>query len=334
MTLAQAQAACAAIKNKAGTSIGRLCSAWEWQQTCNGNAVSPTTDWSMSSSVTTYQNMVCNDSVKEQRCVFGAATTGCSATTTCTSNNQCACGGVGQTCTAGFTCSGGICVVPLFTQRCAPGATPSQCKNTVCNASGNCPCVTDNDCSPGFSCDVSGVCAGAGAWPTGSQGQAGAADQCFVDYGAANGGAAHDLSGNLQEWTSTPVTVASGTMATIAAGADSSHWVLNGVSGMVSSYVGAQIKITNATAGANNGTFTITAVNSSTQIVILNPAGVAQASPASVNWAIIYNKLRGGNYATTGAVGESCEFDFDIASAAFFNNDVGFRCCSDSDPAL
>jgi len=69
-------------------------------------------------------------------------------------------------------------------------------------------------------------------------------------------------------------------------------------------------------------------------VTIVNPNGSAQASPATVHWALVYNKLRGGNFATTNAPGEACEFDFDIAGAGFFNNDVGFRCCSDSDPAL
>ena len=45
-------------------------------------------------------------------------------------------------------------------------------------------------------------------------------------------------------------------------------------------------------------------------------------------------KVRGGAYSTSQSQGEACEFDFDIAGAGFFNNDVGFRCCSDSDPAL
>jgi formylglycine-generating enzyme required for sulfatase activity len=220
-------------------------------------------------------------------------------------------------------------VVAINAQRCAPGATPSQCATTTCNGSGQCPCTLDSDCSPGFVCNTGApkVCVGAGAWPTGSQGATGASNVCSVTIG---GSTAYDLSGNLQEWTSTPVTVVSGTTASI--GTPSGGQVqINGLTGMLPSYVGAQLVLSNATNGANNGTFDVVSYVSTTQLVIANPAAVAQAG-ATVHWSLIYNKLRGGNYATTSPVGESCEFDFDIEKAAFVNNDVGFRCCADHAP--
>jgi hypothetical protein len=127
------------------------------------------------------------------------------------------------------------------------------------------------------------------------------------------------------------VTVVSGTAATI--GTPSGGQVqINGLTAMLSSYVGAQLVITNATNSANNGTFDIVSYVSTTAVVIANPAAVAQTTPATVKWSLIYNKLRGGNYATTSPNGESCEFDFDIEKAAFVNNDVGFRCCADHAP--
>ena len=46
VTLEQAQAACAGVKDSAGAPL-RVCSAWEWQQTCDGN-VAASTHWSMS----------------------------------------------------------------------------------------------------------------------------------------------------------------------------------------------------------------------------------------------------------------------------------------------
>ncbi|HXU73273.1 MAG TPA: MopE-related protein [Polyangia bacterium] len=333
VTQTQAQNACAAIKNKAGTSIGRLCTAWEWQQTCNGNLATPGTDWSMTT-VTPYANLVCNDAVQEQQCVFGGATTGCSGTATCNSNNNCVCAGAGD-CPTGFSCSSGtpkICVRNTNAQTCTAG---SQCISGTCTG-GICTCPSgDAQCNAGFSCSASKTCVGNGAWQTGTQGLAGSSNICAIDYGAAAGGKAYDLSGNLQEWTATPVTVNSGTTNVTITGSGSS-WTVDGLTNILSSYVGAQIVISGATSSANNGTFDITAVdpaNPTTGVVITNAAGVAQSSH-STTWAIVYSKLRGGNYATTAPIGDSCEFDFDIQNAAFVNNNVGFRCCSSTDPAL
>ncbi|MDB4971117.1 MAG: hypothetical protein JWN44_6806 [Myxococcales bacterium] len=276
VTLAQAQAACAAIKNAAGTAIGRLCSAWEWQQTCNGNAASGT-HWSMSSSSTTYVPQVCNDAAQDD-------------------------------------------------QRCKPGATPSQCLLT-CNGSGQCTCMSDADCSPGFACNV-GICRGSGAWPTGSVGTVGAGNQCFVLFGTDE---AHDFSGNLQEWTSTPVTLKQGATASIAATGTAGQWQVNGLTNIFSTDAGAQLILTGATSAGNNGTFDIVSVTPSTSVVISNPNGSVQAG-ATITWKFVYNKLRGGNYLTNASGGDSCEFDFDIQKASFSNTNVGFRCCSDTAP--
>ena len=324
VTMEQATAACAAINDSNGSPL-RLCTAWEWQQTCNLNAT-PATDWSMSASTTVYENQVCNDAVEEQRC---SATYPCKVAANCNSNSECTCATAAD-CSTGYGCTGGLCVLSTSTQRCTPGATPSQCGGSgTCNASGQCTCVTTADCSAGFTCNGA-LCTGTGAWPTGTQGAAGSANICAVDFGSTAGGKAYDLSGNLQEWTSTPVTVDSGTAASI--GTPSGGQVtINGLTSILSSYLGAQIVLSGATAAGNNGTFDIVAINSTTSVTIANPAAVAQAT-ASVKWSIVYNKLRGGNYATTSPLGESCEFDFDIEKSAFVNNDVGFRCCADHAP--
>jgi formylglycine-generating enzyme required for sulfatase activity len=221
-------------------------------------------------------------------------------------------------------------VVATNAQICTTGA---QCGSGTCTG-GQCVCdkPTGTQCNPGFVCSATpGICVGAGAWPTATVGQTGASNLCAVDFGAAAGGKAYDLSGNLQEWTSTPVSVDSGTTATI--GTPSGGQVaINGMANVLASYLGAQLIVSGATNAANNGTFDIVAVNSTTSVTIANSLAVAQASPATVNWSVIYNKLRGGNYATNSPGGEVCEFDFDIEKAAFENNDVGFRCCADHAP--
>jgi hypothetical protein len=276
VTLAQAQAACAAVKDSSNNPL-RVCSAWEWQQACNGNAASGT-HWSMSASTTSYVPQVCNDAAQTD-------------------------------------------------QRCDPAATVSQCIKT-CNASSQCTCTTSADCSPGFQCSAGNVCTGSGAWPTGSIGTAGAANQCFVLYGTVEG---HDFSGNLQEWTSTSVTLKSGAAASIVATATPGQWQVNGLTGILTTDAGAQLILSGAAAGGNNGTFDILSVVSPTSVIISNPNGVAQAA-ATVVWKFIYEKLRGGNYVTNASGGDTCEFDFDIQKASFFNTNVGFRCCSDSAP--
>jgi hypothetical protein len=278
VTLAQARTACAGIRDAAGNSIGRLCSAWEWQQTCNGNAGAGA-HWSMSAATSPYQAQVCNDASETE-------------------------------------------------QRCLPGATPSQCIKS-CTAQGRCTCTSSNDCSPGFGCNGSGLCVGAGAWPTGSIGSAGSANQCFVSHGA--GGVGHDFSGNLMEWTATPVTLKSGNAASIAAGPQSGTWTVNGLTNIYPSDAGAQLVLSGAASAGNNGTFDIVSVVSPTSVVIANANGSAQAT-ATIAWAFIYNKVRGGNFLTSSSGGDACEFDFDIQKASFANTDLGFRCCADVKP--
>jgi formylglycine-generating enzyme required for sulfatase activity len=282
VTLAQAQAACAAIKNAAGTSIGRLCTAWEWQEACNGNAT-PGTHWSMSKSTGTYQAGVCNDqSETEQRC---------------TDATQCH---TGQSC-----------------------------------SSGHCTCGGDTDCNAGFAC-VSGVCTGSGAWPTGVAGTtSGSTTPNNLCYTAYTGAGAHDMSGNLFEWTGTAVTLKSGTTAHVTAGPQSGQWTITnlvdsgGNGAIYPTDAGAQLVLSGSGTAGNNGTFDILSVASSSSVVIANAAGAADAG--NVTWKFNYNKVRGGSF-TSQQGGAVCEFDFDIQKAAFVNTDLGFRCCSSSAP--
>jgi len=309
VTLAQAQAACAGIKNAANVSIGRLCSAWEVQQACNGNTASGT-HWSMSVNPTTYVAKVCNDTAEtEQRCNPTAA----NCTKTCNANNQCTCSSSADC--GGGTCTAGVCVGSVCPSQCASGQT--------CNANGQCSCATDSDCAPGFACNASKICVGSGAWPTGSVGTFSGGDQCYVDYGA--NGRVHDLTGNLQEWTSTPVTLKSGTGASMTATSGGQSTV-SGLSQIFSSDVGAQLVITSAT---DAGTYDIVAASPPSSVTVKSTTAVAASG---LSWKIVYDKVRGGAFTTTVSTGDSCEFDFDIQKASFANSDVGFRCCSDVQP--
>jgi hypothetical protein len=60
ITEAQAEAACAAVKDSTGTSM-RLCSAAEWQAACEGPAGGAAASWSQSANRTTYTAGICND---------------------------------------------------------------------------------------------------------------------------------------------------------------------------------------------------------------------------------------------------------------------------------
>ena len=327
VTLAQAQAACAAIKNAAGTSIGRLCTAWEWQEACNGNAT-PGTHWSMSASTTAYQAGVCNDSSPapiDQPCTDSSQ---CLKANGCVSGH-CTCGS-DTDCATGFACSGGVCQSTQSAQRCSDS---TQCLNGHSCDSGHCTCGGDSDCSAGFAC-FAGVCLGAGAWPTGSAGtDSGTSNFCYTSYTGGIG--AHDMSGNLFEWTATPVTLKSGTAAHVTSGPQTGQWTItnlvdsNGNGLIYPTDGGAQIVLSGSATAGNNGTFDILSVASTSSVVIANASGAADAG--NVTWSFIYNKVRGGSF-TSQQGGEVCEFDFDIQKAAFANNDLGFRCCSDSAP--
>jgi hypothetical protein len=265
----------------------------------------------MSSSTTSYTSQVCNDSAQvEQRCNPAAksCTKSCNAQNQCTCTGDADCGGAVGSCAAGV-CTGSVC--------------PAQCAKT-CNGSGECTCSNDSDCSPGFGC-TGGICVGNGPWPTGSIGSFGSGDQCYVDYGSGVHG--HDFSGNVQEWTSTNVVVQSGSGATVTA-ASGGQATVSGLANILDSYAGAQLVLSGSTKG-NNGTYDIASVQSSTQVTITTSTTKAEGG---LGWQVVYNKIRGGNYDTTGSTGDSCEFDFDIQKESFANSDVGFRCCSDALP--
>jgi hypothetical protein len=267
----------------------------------------------MSTSPTSYTSAVCNDaSETEQRCNPSAknCAKSCNAQNQCTCSSDTDCGGVSGSCVSGV-CTGSLC--------------PLQCAKT-CNGNGECTCTVNADCSPGFSCSGN-ICVGSGAWPTGSIGSAGSSDQCFTDYGASGG--IHDLTGNLQEWTSTNVILKSGTAATMTATSGGQSTISNlntGTNQIFATDVGAQIIITSAT---DAGTYDIVAVSPPGTVTVKSTSAVAATG---LSWQFVYNKVRGGNYATTNSGGDTCEFDFDIQKAAFANTDVGFRCCSDSAP--
>jgi formylglycine-generating enzyme required for sulfatase activity len=278
VTYQQAQAACQSIKDGNGNSIGRLCTAWEWQQTCDALATSGD-HWSMSTTPTSYSSGICNDGNEgEQRCT--AAT---------------------------------------------------QCIKT-CNGSGQCTCASNADCNPGFTCNGT-ICVGSGAWPTGVTGTSSAGGNvCSVTVG---GGQARDMTGNLMEWTSTPVVLKSGnptdgTGATIALGPATGQLKVTGLSGILPTNVGAQLVIANANSAGDNGTWDIVAFVDGTSVIINVPGG--SASTGTATWQLIYRKLRGGAFSTQQPSGLTCEFDFDIQKASFANTDLGFRCCSDSPP--
>jgi hypothetical protein len=312
VTLKQAQSACAAITDSTGAA-GRVCTAWEWQQACNGN-LAASSHWSMSASTASYVAKVCNDSAQtDQRC---APVTSVSCPKACNAQNKC-------TCSADVDCPGataGSCVSGVCNNV---AVCTSQCLKS-CNASGQCACTADTDCNAGFTCN-SNVCTGSGAWPTGSIGSAGAANQCYADFSAS--GKAHDMTGNLQEWTSTIVYVKQGAGATMTASSGGTS-TIGGLANILSSDVGAQIVISGSTKG-NNGTYDIVGATPTTSVTVTAGSAVADSA---LTWKLIYNKIRGGNFTTTTSGGDTCEFDFDIQKASFANTDVGFRCCFDHAP--
>jgi hypothetical protein len=60
VTQTQAAAACAAIKDSAGSPM-RLCTSSEWQTACEGPSGAASNKWSMSVNPTTYAAKICND---------------------------------------------------------------------------------------------------------------------------------------------------------------------------------------------------------------------------------------------------------------------------------
>jgi hypothetical protein len=311
VTLAQAQAACASVKDSTGVP-GRVCSAWEWQEACNGNATSGT-HWSITPTPTPtpYKAKVCNDAAEtEQRCDPASCGRACNA------QNRCACASDSE-CPSGTS---GSCVAGV----CTNAVCPKQCVGS-CTAAGQCSCTIDSQCSAGFACNGT-ICVGSGAWPTGSVGSFGTANECYADFSTK--GRAHDLSGNLQEWTATTVTINGGSAAAMSAASGGTS-TITGLANIAASDVGAQIVISGSTKG-NNGTYTVVAASPSPpSVTVTAPAAVSETG---LTWKWLYNKVRGGNYVTNSSNGDTCEFDFDIQKAGFANTDVGFRCCFDNAP--
>jgi hypothetical protein len=346
VTLAQAQAACAAIKTpptKAlpNGTVGRLCTAWEWTHGCNESAASGT-HWSTANAATTpptylgtYTAAACNDANEtNQSCATGSDC----ASGTCT-NNFCTCAVDGD-CHTGFSCVNKVCTGD---ERCTAAA---DCRGTAgstgtCNANNVCTCTTDNDCNPGYKCNggtAPKVCTGGGVWPTGTHGAAAVA--CFTPWAgfdqlgaAAPNAGAYDLTGNVSEWTSTPATIASGTGATVSSVSNGILTLTGLTAGVYATDVGATLLLSGSTNVGNTGSFiidSVTASGSTTTVTLEDANGVApDASP--IGWSLIYYKNRGGSYSSP-AAGDACEFDYVLSKADFFNTDLGFRCCFDAQP--
>jgi hypothetical protein len=297
VTLAQAQAACQAIKDPATgkVSIGRLCTAWEWQSACVGvpGSLAGSSHWSINAN--------------------GAAP----GTFTNASYTPKVCNNMDET-----------------NERCSKA---SQCIGAGGCVSGVCACTKDADCNAGFHCNVpTSQCQGSGAWPTGSFGD-NTSDTCFTPYADAKGNNAGvwDMTGNVGEWTQSTVVTATGTGAKIAGFANGVQTITGLTSGIYNTDVGALLTVSGAANTNNNGTFIINSVtfvpaSSTSTVTIQNPAGTS-TDTNNVAWSLSYNKWRGGTF-TSNSGGGVCEFDFTIQKAQFFNTDLGFRCCFDQQP--
>jgi formylglycine-generating enzyme required for sulfatase activity len=188
-------------------------------------------------------------------------------------------------------------------------------------------------------------------WATGSNGaQTGATGKvCYTDWAAA--GQLHDMSGNVSEWTSTPVTaqIFNGTECNVTSSGTAGIMTVTLIlqtseSGFISggAQVGDSITLANAATAGTNGTWQISAITDDTHANVIKAGWAAtgatdannnKAPPNGIKWTVVrtYFQLRGGNYSQPSG-GTTCEFNFDVASASFANADVGFRCCADNAP--
>jgi hypothetical protein len=84
-------------------------------------------------------------------------------------------------------------------------------------------------------------------------------------------------------------------------------------------------------AATSSGEFCYTDWSTAGHIYDLSGNLFEWTSTTVVTGGVTYYGIRGGAYSSPSG-GITCEFNFDIAQASFYNNDLGFRCCADNAP--
>ncbi len=196
-------------------------------------------------------------------------------------------------------------------------------------------------------CNTGDRSGGPAVWTTGNPGSVGG-DVCSTMWpDVPQPSPIADLSGNLFEWTWTPVllqTLTGSATASVSstgiAGQMQIHFApVPGTGGFLDNNTtpGFFIQLSNANTGTTNGQFVVLTVVDNQTAVVANPSfpanGGTDTHNNTITWALIntYYKVRGGSF-TSPKNGATCEFDFDIATPGFSNTDVGFRCCFDKKP--
>jgi Putative metal-binding motif len=169
-------------------------------------------------------------------------------------------------------------------------------------------------------------------WTTGHGPNAGTTT-CTVAWPT---GGISDMSGNLFEWSGTPVlfqSLAGGAAGSInGTGGTNGQMLIQGLSGLINAGAAPGYVIIITGSVANNGDYSILSVLSDTSVIVSRP-GFSGGTANNLGWTLsnTYYKIRGGSFSSPGG-GTTCEFDFDIVPPTFANNDVGFRCCFDKKP--
>jgi formylglycine-generating enzyme required for sulfatase activity len=168
-------------------------------------------------------------------------------------------------------------------------------------------------------------------WTTGHGPNSGATT-CTVTWPT---GGISDLSGNLFEWSGTPVLFQSligGGGASILGTGTTGQMRINGMTGLLNAGAAPGYVIQLTGSAANNGYYAVLTVLSDTSAIVSRP-GYTGTTAVNLGWALIntYYRVRGGSF-TSPPGGTTCEFDFDIVPPTFANTDVGFRCCFDKKP--
>ncbi|MDB4967570.1 MAG: Tryptophan synthase alpha chain [Myxococcales bacterium] len=186
---------------------------------------------------------------------------------------------------------------------------------------------------------IAGVCNDANftahaVWATSSAGST-AGQACYTDWGSGNH--LDDLSGNLEEWTSTQKFTyqqsgADGVLSFVSAGRmrlTSASLVTINLAG------GDPVLLSGSSAAARNGTFAVVAKAASSVDLADAAVSTSFTSETNVGWeaevATQGFALRGGAY-TSASSGTTCEFGVDMQAPSYTAADVGFRCCFDTKP--